>query len=298
MNTRLLCLHARSPIHCGTGQAIGGIDLPIAREKPTQLPLVPGSSLKGVLRALGNDEDRTHRAVFGPPTEEAHEHAGSVQFGDARLVFLPVRSVRGTFAWATSPYLVRRFLQDAAEAGLALPRPPANVDEGGALVAKGSRLVASDNRVVFEDFDFASKVDPAFDAFVAAAAKAFFGAEADAGDERAHFAARACVVHDDVMGVLLQTATEITARIRLAPDTKTVAKGALWTEESLPVESLLAGLVVATPVAGRDGQRVPAAALLGHVAALVAAQKGAIQVGGNATIGRGLCRVRLAGGEG
>jgi CRISPR-associated protein Cmr4 len=69
MNTRLLCLHARSPIHCGTGQAIGGIDLPIAREKPTNVPLVPGSSLKGVLRALASDAAAgVHRDVFGPPT--------------------------------------------------------------------------------------------------------------------------------------------------------------------------------------------------------------------------------------
>lgn len=291
MNTRLLCLHARSPIHCGTGQAIGGIDLPIAREKPTNVPLVPGSSLKGVLRALVPDDvkDPLHRAVFGPPTAEAHEHAGGVQFGDVRLVFLPVRSVRGTFAWATSPYLLRRFQQDLAEAAAKAPRAPVDVAEGSALVTKGTRLVA-DKRVVFEDFDFEARDSAELTQFAEAVAALFF----DHADDRAHFAGRACLVHDDVMAVLLQTATEITARIRLDPDKKTVERGALWTEEALPVETLLAGLVVATPTGRGPG----AADLLKHVKTLIDRQRGAMQVGGNATVGRGLCRVRIAGGEG
>lgn len=290
MNTRLLCLHARSPIHCGTGQAIGGIDLPIAREKPTNVPLVPGSSLKGVLRALASDaEPGIHRDVFGPPTEKAHEHAGGVQFGDARLVFLPVRSVRGTFAWTTSPYLLRRFQQDLIEAGMKPRKAPNDVPESKALVTKTSRLLA-DTRVVFEDFDFERSESNELTLFVDDAAKVFF----DEAEDRAHFAARACVVHDDVMAVLLQTATEVTARIQLDASTKTVKRSALWTEESLPVETLLAGLVLATPL----DKRANAAAMLGHVEKLLAGQRGALQIGGNATVGRGLCRVRLARGEG
>ena len=41
----LLFLHALSPLHAGTGQGIGAIDLPIAREKATGIPYLPGSSL-------------------------------------------------------------------------------------------------------------------------------------------------------------------------------------------------------------------------------------------------------------
>ena len=50
MNTRIFHLHALSALHVGTGQSIGAIDLPIARSRATNLPLVPGSALKGVLR--------------------------------------------------------------------------------------------------------------------------------------------------------------------------------------------------------------------------------------------------------
>ena len=38
---------------------------------------------------------------------------------------------------------------------------------------------------------------------------------------------RLCIVSDDVLGFLLDTATEITARIKLQDDVKTVQKGGL-----------------------------------------------------------------------
>ena len=46
----LMFVHALTSLHAGTGQGVGVIDLPIARERATDLPLVPGSSLKGCLR--------------------------------------------------------------------------------------------------------------------------------------------------------------------------------------------------------------------------------------------------------
>ncbi len=39
-----------TPTHCGTGQAAGAVDLPVAREVHTQLPLLPATSLKGIAR--------------------------------------------------------------------------------------------------------------------------------------------------------------------------------------------------------------------------------------------------------
>src|SRR5947199_2222222 len=121
MTTHLVLVHALSPLHPGTGQAVGAIDLPIARERPTGIPLVPGSSIKGALRARSDPQDEMTWAVFGPETALSSEHAGGVQFSDAHLVLLPVRSVAGTYAWVTSPYLLRRLARDAREAGLALP---------------------------------------------------------------------------------------------------------------------------------------------------------------------------------
>jgi CRISPR-associated protein Cmr4 len=289
MNVRLLFLHALSPIHCGTGQAVGGIDLPIAREKPTNIPLVPGSSLKGTLRARSKPDDGMQTTVFGPDTEHASDHAGSVQFSDANLVFLPVRSVCGTFAWTTSPYLLRRLKRDAAEAGartLATAEIPKPTSVDAACLA-GEKLKAGD-KVVFEDFDFKPLNDRLVSEIANEVARYVFAEEAD----RVFFTQRVCVVHDDVMSVLLRTSMEVVARNRLNPDTKTVEDGALWTEEALPIESILAGVVVATPVPPRRDSPAPAAgALLEYIEKL--AQSGHLQIGGKSTVGRGLCRITV-----
>lgn len=51
------------------------------------------------------------------------------------------------------------------------------------------------------------------------------------------------VVSDEVFDFVAKHATEVRARIRIDDDTKIVAKGALWYEESLPAETLLTGIV-------------------------------------------------------
>ena len=144
----LLFLHALSPLHAGTGQGIGAIDLPIAREKATGIPYLPGSSLKGVLRDRASAWDRdTLFAVFGPDTENASEHAGAVQVGDAKLLLLPVRSLYGVFALATSPYLLERFRREALMAGLQPPGVPGLRDPTQVLLAPGSRLLGDGEKV-------------------------------------------------------------------------------------------------------------------------------------------------------
>lgn len=287
MKTTLLFLHALSPLHAGTGQGVGAIDLPIAREKATNLPIVPGSTLKGVLRSnCENDDSKICERVFGPETSNAGEHAGSAQFSDLRLLFLPVRSLAGTFAWVTSPLVLRRFARDCRMADQKLFDPP-TVDNGDAC------LVASDDsslkmsidkqpdQVVLEDLRLIARVDLSLDAFLTGLAVHIFPGDAD---WQGLFKKRVCVVHDNVLAFLLETATEITARIRIEDDKKTVADGALWYEEALPAESILAGLMTVQHVrADADEVRTVIDKIVGSP----------LQVGGNSTVGCGLCRVHL-----
>jgi CRISPR-associated protein Cmr4 len=299
MTTRLVLVHALSPLHAGTGQSVGAIDLPIARERPTGIPLLPGSSIKGALRARGTDAALT-RDVFGPPTEEASEHGGAVQFSDAHLVLLPVRSVAGVFAWVTSPYLLGRFARDASEAGIELAKAePAPGGPAQCTVLAESLVIAAGEtrRVVLEDLDFTPVMAGAAAGLRAVAARlgeALFPAGAADGEAwRQALTERLCLVHDDVMGLLLETATEVVARIRLKEDTKTVATGGLWYEEALPAESVLAGLAVAADIDAAGRTRRTGGELLNHVGTLCA---GMVQLGGKATVGRGSCLLRLAGG--
>ncbi len=287
METKLLFLHALSPLHAGTGQGVGVIDLPIAREKATGIPIVPGSSIKGVLRANYDGKNKT--AVFGPETTNASEHAGSVQFSDLRLLFLPVRSLSGTFAWVTSPFLLRRFQRDArmTQSGLALEEIPAPHTEETCFVSEHDSALVFDNgqRVVLEDLDFSPQPSTHLTSWAQILAPQIFG-----GDPQwaTLFQQRVCIVHDNVLSYLLETATEVVARIQLEPEKKTVKTGALWYEEALPAESILEGIVVAQPPAktGINAQQA--------INAVKTLENQLLQVGGSATVGRGLCRIRLA----
>ena len=287
-NALLLTLHTLSPLHCGTGQAVGAIELPIAREKPTHLPIVPGRSLKGVLRAQ-QEVKGVHLAAFGPETANAGDQAGAAQFGDARLVLLPMRSVTGVFAWTTSPYLLRRFRQDLLAAGrTAWPEDIAVPERQECLLAHESALVTSLKRVVLEDLDFTVREADRARAETAARilGEAFFPGDADS---QAFLKSHLCIVHDDVMGLLLDMGTELQAHVRLDPDTKTVANGALWHEESLPVETLLASLVLVNAEPRKGG--CSAGEIAGHLRILCHGK--AIQFGGKASVGKGLCNIGL-----
>ncbi len=284
MQARMMFLHALSPLHVGTGQGVGVIDLPVAREKGTGIPIVPGSSLKGVLRSLVED-DVLRKKVFGPDTSAAHEHAGSVQLGDLHLLFLPVRSLRGTFAWVTSPFLLQRFARDinwVPQSDFALPQEvPSLQSESACLVPDNPASALLVTKVILEDLDLNALEDATLAQWAAALAPRIFPEDETWQNL---FKERVCLVHDNVMRFLLDTALEVTARIRLDEQTKTVQTGALWYEEALPAETIMAGLVVISPVKATD-QEIQTV--------LQQVTQKPLQLGGNATVGRGLCQLSL-----
>lgn len=285
--TYLSFVHALSPLHAGTGQGAGIIDLPIAREKATGLPYLPGSSVKGTLRARCTNPDDRYK-VFGPemdgrPTDD--NHASSAQFSDQRLLLLPIRSLAGTFAWVTSPYILRRFARDIKDAQLSLPQEaiPLINDENACAVASKTSKITIEGSVYLEDLAL-EKVE------VATAAQAWAGWIAarvfpDDTEWQTMLQERFCVVHDDIFNFLIDVSTEVRARIKLKEDAKTVQDGGLWYEESLPTETILSGIVLAIPTkqSGIASSRV--------FDVLKGLTDTTLQFGGNATVGRGLCRV-------
>lgn len=295
MQTRLLFTHALSPLHAGTGQSVGAIDLAIARDRATDLPYCPGSSIKGSIRSRaergekdgGLDRDRAW-ALFGPDTRHASEHAGAVAFGDANLLLLPVRSVAGTFAWVTSPFLLARFVRDAREANIvelpALPTPGA-LDEGA--VTTDTALTVG-KQVVFEDLDLAPRKSETVDAWAKALGAMLFP---DDAFWQGHLSGRLCVVHDDVMSFLARHGTAVVARIAIDDETGTVDN--LWHEESLPAETVLVSLLAAGG-SRRKGTEMDPDDVMGALTGLI--QGKTVQFGGKASVGRGRCRLTVAGG--
>ncbi|ACA60316.1 type III-B CRISPR module RAMP protein Cmr4 [Candidatus Desulforudis audaxviator] len=286
VEARLLFVYALSSLHAGTEQGVGVIDLPVAREKATGLPYLPGSSLKGVLRDACRDNEM-RKKVFGPDADSAHEHAGSVQISDQRLLLLPVRSLKGTFAWVTSPYILRRFLRDAENVGVSsIPSGvPVPTLETSCLVSNDGSAIVLNNQVILEDLDLTAETNSDAREWAEWIDRQVFPDDTS-GQEMLN--ARFCVVHDDVMSFLLDTATEVFARVRLREDAKTVETGGLWYEEALPAETVLAGLILANPVKAKPDEVFETFSGL---------MEKPLQLGGKATVGRGLCRLRMIGGN-
>lgn len=236
-------IHTVTPLHVGTGRGVGYIDLPIAREKVTNWPCIPGSAVKGVVAdhfgatEKKREDDELVRAAFGrrnnSSTIEANSMAGSLVFTDARIVCLPIRSFYGTFAWVTSPFCLERLKRDMH---LTVP----SLKTESAAVTNTTKLVRHASKLYLEDLDLDCGKSREADSCAELIARAVF---ADNPDWQAIFRERLVIVSDDIFTFLCEAGTEVSAHIRLAEETGVVAKGALWYEEALPVETLLAGTV-------------------------------------------------------
>ncbi len=291
-NTRIYWIHVISPLHVGSGRGAGYVDLPIMREKVTGWPLVPGSAVKGVLAdkyEATPDKRKTDPwivAAFGrsDEAEDRKANSGSLVFADARIVCLPVRSLYGTFAWCASPAVLRRLRRDfeMAGAGVADLAADLSVREDGALLPDGTASVlAHDNRLYLEDLDFKTEASSGAAAWASRLAEWVFPGN-DTWQKA--FLERFTVLPDNAFNFLSETGTEVNARVRLEDKTKTVASGALWYEEALPAETLLAGIVWCDRVFGNNG--IQPAELMDRFC-----RDTTLQMGGDATTGKG--RVRL-----
>jgi CRISPR-associated protein Cmr4 len=269
----LTFIHALSPLHAGTGQGVGVIDLPVAREKATNLPFLPGSTLKGTLRDECGDDALRDR-IFGKGGDSTGS-SGSAIFTDQRLLCLPVRSLFGTFAWVTSPYILERFKRDCENVDVELNLAVPKVENENCLVASNSPLKNDGGKVILEDLDLTVENKDVSEWADWLGKKIFPENEA----WQRFFRERFCVVSDDVMNFLSETATEVKARNVLS-DNKTSDN--LWHEEALPAETILSGILATVQVNAKAEE------VFSTVKGLC---RKPLQLGGNMTVGRGLCRV-------
>lgn len=304
MPNALFFIHALTDLHPGSGSDLGAVDLPIQRERHTQWPTISGSAIKGVVRDSIREklavskklslEDADKQPVicelFGPPPNDlAGDNAGAISFTDARILAFPVRSLRGTYALVTCPSVLRRFLRDArlVKKDLQFDVPKVAAKEARAT---GDTLIVTRNEnsyVVLEEIRLAVEQKPELSNLLSV----FWE---DGSDLKEDFQTRLVLVPDDDFTYFVRYATTVTTRIRLKYESKTVETGALFTMETLPPETLLYSVVLASQSRidkARDADQV------------LASFKGSfknedkctvIQLGADETTGKGLCEVHLA----
>lgn len=343
-NGTLLFLYTETPLHAGTGTTLGSVDLPLQRERMSKLPVVQSSGVKGSLREVFRNKEKSEDArnaaaaerqapqgltvaLFGPEppsgrtkgteeTEEAVTHAGALSIGDARLLLLPVRTVFGGWAWATCPLILSRLVRDWECLGRAVPTWHGKVEDklhaspksddsrndknrALGLVSKLSRISPS-NRLIIEDTEYPVLPDEVVGDLASWLVQHTLPQTEAYKPFCSRLAEQLVVLTDEEFAFLSEHCTEVVTRIRIDPQTGTVAKGALWTEENLPAESLLWSLALISKDRRPkdDGGKVVSFSPKVMLDRFTAVMKDGSRrrLGGDRTVGRGMLSVRISEG--
>ncbi len=294
MSKHLLTLYTRTPLHIGCGTSVDVVDLPIMRERITHFPVIPSTSLKGVLRQAGRDLAGTNGytlavndVLFGnkddlQKDEKGKEifHAGCVQIMEAKLLAFPVRSLAGCFAWLTCPAVLRRFQRDTDKT-FDIPA----VDKDHAVVGQNSEVVVSgQNVVVLEEYALTSNGTDSSHETVVGALKALLNDPLWKGN----VGKRLIILHDEDFQHFVSTCTEVVARIKIDPASRTVDGGALFNQENVPCETLFYSVLqVLSPRRKEEDDTTPDT----HFTALLESAP-TLQIGGDETTGHGFCEAK------
>ena len=293
MQTKILYLFTRTPLHVGAGSSVGAIDQPVQRERHTGFPIIPGSSIKGVLADgiayLARDEhgkvltDEARKAskrteigakLFGLGASKKdgdNGRAGDISFGEAKLLAFPVRSARGCFAWLTSPLAIKRWSRIS---GINLHLPPDLNKSNKAYFSEKTRGENGSNTTasaLFEDYVFHHSGEFEAAAKLAEAIKVdglWFDLAAD----------HLVLVSDEVLSHFTQTACEVAQHVVIDDETGTAKDGLLFNQENVPAETLFYATLHAKDQADLVDLTIP----------------NPIQLGGDATTGLGFCSTSIA----
>lgn len=304
-----LFIYCVSPVHMGAGTAIGLIDNPIQRERHTEYPMIAGSGLKGAVRhnfwSQLDDDSRKDKAnllnrLFGPDTN-ASDFAGAVSFGDAQLVAFPVRCVKNAFVYATSPTALARAARTMALVEANPDWPTVTVETGHCKLANHNLM--NGDRLHLEAFEFTAHMDQSLMKISEWLSQRALPSDTAYGFFREKLKMDLVLLSDEDFGYFVRNATVVEPHVRINNETGTADDGGLFYTENLPPESLLLAPVMASMERTTDkirGGEKP----LDAEAALKTVIGGdgngfggldgkLLQIGGNATTGRGqvVCKV-------
>ncbi len=308
-NKSMLYMYVETPLHAGTGRTLGAVDLPIQRERTTGYPIIQASGVKGSLRAETAPpvmDKGDWLTVFGPEqgsTDEGKTSAdfgGALFIGDARILLFPVRSLAGVFAWVTSEDVLQRFEREMkiADQRFSSGLPKRDANDSSAWVTEPSNLVVNNGQVVLEEyaFDVASNTDAKkkvteFAGWLASNAFPKNGYTYWTDKLKTNL----CILSDEDFCDFVKYSTEVQTHIALNPDKKVVTGKALWTSESLPVDTLLYAPVVTTSARKLEDKRDEKEVMKLFRDAVGKLPNKQMQMGGDETTGQGMVTLRLGG---
>jgi CRISPR-associated protein Cmr4 len=199
--------------------------------------------------------------------------AGAIAVSDAKLLAFPVRSNIAPFIWVTSPRILQRYHDDLFYLGKPVNALPDNaVSEDKAFWLQGNHKTTS---VLLEDAVVTiQQGEPVLP-------EGFPQLE------------RLLLISDEIFDYVVTNCTEVQTQIKIDAETGTAADGSLRYEELLPADTVLYS-IVSFGQQLFDGNAYKVDIIRKHVTTVISKH---LQIGGDATLGRGLCKIDWQEGE-
>lgn len=282
--------YAISPIHAGSGASTSAVDLPIQRERHTNWPHIQSSGVKGAMRdhyrKFVKDEDKyLTNLIFGidegndgdvinkngekikdKDNEKLKTLAGAISISDAKLLAFPMRSNVVPFVWVTCPSVLERLKNDLEFSGFPSFEnvPPLSEENALALYGKFPENVILEDAVVHvPEVDTGFKFPEGFPEIE-----------------------RLLIISDEMFDYCVSSCTEIQTQIKIDSSKGTAQDGALRYQELLPADTFMYSIVYYSQSAGLN--ELQADMIQSHIEDVI---KDFIQIGGDETLGRGICRI-------
>lgn len=268
-----------SPIHAGSGQSLTSVDMPIQRESHSNIPKIEGSTLKGsikhnVYHKLGFNKENvekekkqeytTFEKVFGPE-ENGEKSSSAIAITDAKLLLFPMRSATDIYKLITCPYVLKRWKEETNQnfEDSILD----NVKDGYCIVNNNATLLDKD-RVMLEEYIFEvykQNLSSLFDRILEESQKS-----------------KIVILSDSDFIDMVTMYTEVITRNRIDIETGTAQGTGLFSEEYLPVETVMYFSVLESAFYKGEEE------VLKYFNKKIGRM---LQVGGNETIGKGIVKV-------
>lgn len=292
-DSKTILFKAITPIHAGVGTEIGLIDMPIQREKSSQIPKIEGSTIKGCMRYAYSIKNnlKNEELLFG---SNDGDKGGVIGFTDARLLLYPIISVKKMFAYITCPYILKRYIEDkcifnntTTDLEKIKNLNKITVNNGHYILLSQSESGEKSNKedVVLDVYKFkpSKKEEPLKNEIQCIISKLSNLCEKDKD---------IYMISDEDFKELILLNREIVTRNKIDRETGVVKKGHLFTEEYLPAESIMYTFQFQNNIFSKEKDK-------NNIEQLLSAYKvpTVLQIGGDATIGKGIVKTLVVSKE-
>ncbi|MGG7163506.1 type III-B CRISPR module RAMP protein Cmr4 [Clostridium ihumii] len=275
---KIIYIKAITSIHAGTGQTIESVDMPIQREKHSNIPKIEASSLKGAikhslynkLRCDKNNDENNYNELYtmlGPENADVN-YASALGFTDVKLLFFPIKSVKNIFKLITCPYVLKMWIENVKfENSIDCEK----INDIQLNLSEGSCINIDGECEILEEYVFEN--EGKIHGELLNLLENINGLDTQ----------RIVILNDSDFVDMVTMYTEVITRNKINVETGTAADTGLFTEEYLPTESILYFTILASPSFDNENPK-NSKDVIDYFNNQV---DKVFQIGGNSTIGKG-----------